>query len=354
MPDIRRFIKNWDYFYFGVPPKHTTWVVLNTNNIKFSSVWETYQLTATIQPQWAIEDILTWSSSDTSIATVSNTWLVTCVSLWDATITVTTNNWFSASCTVEELKNVYIEFLLVWWGWWGSQYAWWGWWGWWVIQCNNYELEIWNYPVVIWAWGSWIWTCCDWNNWWNSTFNWLIAYWWWWGWWYPSRAGHNWWSWWWAWYYNWTIWYWCAWQWHNWWSDNQWGSWWWGWAWWVWANWQSCCLWWKWWAWIQSSITWTAMYYSPWGSWHSWYNCNQSWNSTWWAASGCQTASNAACYWWWGWWTTTNASYWQWKSGIFVLRYPTSCGYDMTWGTKYTCWAYTIHCFTSSGTLSIN
>jgi hypothetical protein len=39
---------------------------------------------------------------------------------------------------------------------------------------------------------------------------------------------------------------------------------------------------------------------------------------------------------------------------VFILRYPTSAWYNMTWGCKYTCWNYTIHCFTSDWTLTVN
>lgn len=83
-------------------PVRVTWVSLNKDNITLSSVWDTEQLVATITPANAEDTAVTWSSSDTSIATVSNTGLVTCVSPWDATITVTTHDgWYTASCTVE-------------------------------------------------------------------------------------------------------------------------------------------------------------------------------------------------------------------------------------------------------------
>ena len=100
-PTINRFIKNWNYFYFKDAPIHTSGVSLDKNSITLTTVWQTEQLTATIQPAWAIEQWVVWSSSDTSIATVDQTWLVTCVTPWECTITVTTvYGWYTASCSV--------------------------------------------------------------------------------------------------------------------------------------------------------------------------------------------------------------------------------------------------------------
>lgn len=340
---------------FSVSLIPVTGVSLNKNSTTIN-VWWAEQLVAIITPSDASNQNVTWSSSNTSVATVDNTGLVTYV--WDGscTITVTTEDWwYTATCSITCVSKRKINFLLVGWGWWGSQYYWWWWGWWWVIQCSDYEIDVWSYSVVIWAWGSWMWTWCDWNDWWNSIFNWLTAYGWgWWGW-YPNRQGHNWWSWGWAWYYNWAPWCWCSWQWYNWWTNYSTWSWWWWWAWGTWCQWVSVCRWWYWWQWIFSCIDWTAKYYSPWWSWHSWYNCNQSWNVTGWAASWAQASSNATCYWWWWWWVPYNStSYWQWKSGIFIVSYPSSCWYNITWGTKYLCNWKCIHCFTWNGTLTIS
>lgn len=331
-----------------------TWVSLNKNSTTIQ-VWETEQLVATVTPNDASDKSVTWTSSNTSVATVDSTWLVTYV--WDGscTITVTTVDWsYTATCSVTCVSKRKVCFLLVWgWGW-GSQYYWWWGWAWWVIQCTNYEMNAWSYSVVIGAWWCWIGSYCDWNDWWNSTFNWLTAYGWWGWWWYSNRPWHNWWSWGWWWYLYATWWTWCSWQWHNWWWCTQ--NWsWWGWgAWSAWCQWASNYYWGYWWNWILSCIDWTAKYYSPWWSWHSWYNYSQSWNSTWWAASWAQASSNATCYWWWGWWVPYSASYWQWKAGIFILAYPSSCWYSITWGTKYLCNWNCIHCFTWNGTLTIS
>lgn len=341
-----------------VTPIPVEWVTLNKNSTTIQ-VWWTEQLIATITPSDAANQNVTWSSSNTSVATVSNTWLVTYV--WDGncTITVTTEDWwYTDTCSITCISKRKVCFLLIWWWWGGSQYYWWGWGAGWVIQCSNYEMDAWNYSVVIWAWGSWIWTYCDWVNWWNSTFNWLTAYWWWGGWWYSARPWHPWWSWWWDWYHNWTWgWAWCSWQW------NKWGnhvynnsSWWWWWAWWQWWDWQHRCLWWYWGCWIQSNINWTMTRYASWGDWHNWYNCCTYQCSCAWcpALSWARAQSNATTYWWWGWWVPYNASYWQWKAGIFILAYPSSCWYTITGWTKYLCNWNCIHCFTWNGTLTIS
>lgn len=80
-----------------------TWVSLDKSSITLSTVWQTEQLTATVSPNNATNKNVNWSSSNTSIATVSNTWLVTCVTPWSATITVTTvDGWFTDTCSVAQ------------------------------------------------------------------------------------------------------------------------------------------------------------------------------------------------------------------------------------------------------------
>lgn len=63
------------------------------------NVNETLQLTATLEPSSA-ESNLTWSSSDVKIVTVSDKGLVTAVAKGTATITVTTANGKTASCSI--------------------------------------------------------------------------------------------------------------------------------------------------------------------------------------------------------------------------------------------------------------
>ena len=73
------------------------------------NVPETVQLTATIAPNNATNQNGVWSSSDDTIATVSNTGVVTAVSEGDATITFTTNDGgFTDSATIT-VTNVVID-----------------------------------------------------------------------------------------------------------------------------------------------------------------------------------------------------------------------------------------------------
>ena len=79
---------------------HTTWVHLNESAIDIWE-WETFQLDATVEPSDTSYPEVTWSSSNTSVATVSQTGLVTYVSDWECIITVTTTDgWFTDTCEV--------------------------------------------------------------------------------------------------------------------------------------------------------------------------------------------------------------------------------------------------------------
>lgn len=71
---------------------------------------ETEQLTVTFTPSDATDKSLTWTTSDSSVATVSNTGLVTAVGEGTATITATTTNNISDSCayTVTALVNPWV------------------------------------------------------------------------------------------------------------------------------------------------------------------------------------------------------------------------------------------------------
>lgn len=92
--------KMYVYVYETV---HVTGVTLNKNTLVLDTVWQTEQLTATITPANADDQTVVWSTSDSSVATVDQTWLVTCVTPWDATITVTTNDgWYTATCSVSD------------------------------------------------------------------------------------------------------------------------------------------------------------------------------------------------------------------------------------------------------------
>lgn len=236
MSDIRRLIKNWDYYYFGDAPKHLSGVSLDKSEISLTTVWQTEQLTATTIPASPVENVsLNWSSSDTSVATVDNTWLVTCVTPWECTITVTTTPWsYTASCDISNITEIVVNFdsndevtskwfvfqaidyggLTTSWGnlvvnanhndsWWliytdVSSYtkwtfqartymqwsAWWGdhhisvaWWDFtWNVRTTNWPQHYFNMTTTSWyTWGSWI---SDWVNWWNQySASWWFTWW---------------------------------------------------------------------------------------------------------------------------------------------------------------------------------
>lgn len=83
--------------YIWIPDP--TSIVLNKSSISLTTVWQTVQLTATIEPTVS-DKTITWSSDDTTVATVSTTGLVTCVTPWECTITATTVNNLTATCGV--------------------------------------------------------------------------------------------------------------------------------------------------------------------------------------------------------------------------------------------------------------
>ena len=83
-----------------------TKVVIEPTSISFANASETVflgktkTLTATINPENAHNKTITWSSSNTSVATVSSKGVVTAKSLGTATITAKTFNGKTATCTV--------------------------------------------------------------------------------------------------------------------------------------------------------------------------------------------------------------------------------------------------------------
>lgn len=268
-----------------------------------------------------------------------------------------------------------VDWLLVWWGWaWGRSRcrSGWGWWWGGVVLCTNNELNKWSYCVTVWVWWTWSTTNCLWACW-NgcpSCFNGSVAYGWWWG------GGMN------------CSTSWCPWAvawasaggsawcnttctawWVQWCGGWHWVSfrWWWGWG----ASeegcpWGTCSSeatsanhWWKWGNGISNSLSGAAVYYWSGGSWGG---CLRTcWYCGWWCW-WCYRASwgnGTTCWSWWGWaWCTWSGNccvaWWNWANWVFILRYPTACGYSITWGTCYICWNYTIHCFTSNWTLTVS
>ena len=85
--------------YVGIPFPSS--ITLDKSSISLTTVWQTEQLTATLSPT-PCDQSVTWSSDDTTIATVSTTGLVTCVAPWECTITATTVNNLTATCGVTD------------------------------------------------------------------------------------------------------------------------------------------------------------------------------------------------------------------------------------------------------------
>lgn len=89
-----------------------TGVTLDKNTASID-IGDTTQLTATIAPSNATNQNVTWSTSNSSIATVSSTGLVTGVAAGTATITVTTADGNkTASCTVTVTQPTYVTYKL--------------------------------------------------------------------------------------------------------------------------------------------------------------------------------------------------------------------------------------------------
>ena len=80
-------------------PVKVTGVKLNKSS-KSLTIGDTFTLTATVKPDNATDKSVTWSSSNTSVATVDENGVVTAVSEGTATITATASNGVEASCTV--------------------------------------------------------------------------------------------------------------------------------------------------------------------------------------------------------------------------------------------------------------
>ena len=80
-------------------PVKVTGVKLNKSS-KSLTIGDNFTLTATVKPNNATDKSVTWSSSNTSVATVDENGVVTAVSEGTATITAAASNGVEASCTV--------------------------------------------------------------------------------------------------------------------------------------------------------------------------------------------------------------------------------------------------------------
>ena len=92
-----------------LPDVSVTGVSLDKTEITLNE-GRTQTLTATIEPDNALDKELVWSSSNDLVATVDQTGKVTGVSAGTATITVTTHDGgYTATCTVEVTKGISLE-----------------------------------------------------------------------------------------------------------------------------------------------------------------------------------------------------------------------------------------------------
>ena len=87
-------------FTIAEPTVAVTGVTLNQNEAQMTVGGETLTLTATVNPNNATDQSVSWSTSDANVATVDNG-VVTAVAAGNATITVTTTDGsFTATCAV--------------------------------------------------------------------------------------------------------------------------------------------------------------------------------------------------------------------------------------------------------------
>lgn len=89
---------------------HVTSISLNATSISDLTVGSSSQLTATILPEYASNKSVTWTSSNTLVATVDNTGKVTALSEGSATITATTvDGGLSAICSVTVVPDIALK-----------------------------------------------------------------------------------------------------------------------------------------------------------------------------------------------------------------------------------------------------
>ena len=263
---------------------HVTWVSLNkTSTVWF--VWKTEQLTATITPANATIKTITWASSNTSIATVSSTGLVTFKAVGTCNITVTTTDWsITATCSVRAKPNIDCCF----WCTWDVQSI--------TLEPSSYCIEVrwaqgWgsynDNPWAKWAYAAWTITLTS-----NTTLYIYV----WWQWWCSTTI----------WCHSWIAW------WYNWW-----------WSWWgsCYSGWRSSTGW--GWGWTDVRYNWTTLCnrFIVAGWWAGWwtqicgstykYSCWWGWAANWcWAFGWTQTAA-WRCWWFWQWANATANTNWR-------------------------------------------
>ena len=88
----------------SVSPVLPTEITLNISNVTLNTE-ETIGLEAIVEPENATEVALTWASSDKAIATVDAVGNVTAIAPGTATITVSTSNGITSSCTITVLAK---------------------------------------------------------------------------------------------------------------------------------------------------------------------------------------------------------------------------------------------------------
>jgi len=92
---------------------HVTGVSLNKNSTSLEE-GATEQLTATVTPSNATDQSVSWSSNNTSVATVNSSGQITAVSAGTATITVTTTDGgYTDTCTVTVTAPTYTQYRVV-------------------------------------------------------------------------------------------------------------------------------------------------------------------------------------------------------------------------------------------------
>ncbi len=178
---------------YMILPIAVTWITLDQHSISLITAWQTEQLTYTVTPAWAEENNVTWSTSNPSIATVSSTWLVTCVTPGECVITVTTVDWwFTDTCNiVQEVEHIVMvnfdsnqEATDAWYVFQAIDY-WWvttSWWNlvvnanhndsWWLIYRDINSYNKWKFQTRVYMQGtSWWWDQHVAVAWWDFTWN---------------------------------------------------------------------------------------------------------------------------------------------------------------------------------------